>query len=387
MIAILRDRHLSAIVVSMLLVTGVFSVTTDALADWPMFRADAARSGGAPGVELSDLAVVWAAELGGSVDSSPAVVGGRVYVGNSLGHMTAISPTDGAIIWRFETNGAVVSSPSVVDGICIFGSVDGFVYALDASTGAMRWCYRTRGPVISSPAVVDGRVVFGSIDGRLYALSLSDGSLLWRTGAGAAIQASPTVAEGLVLYGDDDAHLRALNLSDGALVWEYQGSGKLVAAPAVGTDVAVFGVMGPSALRPPKLEYLIALRLQTGERLWAIEEAYSVLSAPLVHDGRVYFVTVEGYVSKTTARAASLADGSALWDRVLPGVVDSSMALVGANLCFGCHDGRLYLLAAESGEIVDAESLAPKIFSSPAISDGRVYIGASDGRLYCLEQP
>ncbi|MGI5817195.1 MAG: PQQ-binding-like beta-propeller repeat protein [Armatimonadota bacterium] len=386
----LADAQRLAIMLALLTLAAV-----TASADWPMFRGDAARSGLAPDEQLSAVAVAWSAELGGSVDSSPAVAGGTVFVGNSLGLMHAVSAEDGSALWSFETGGAVVSSPAVADGTVVFGSVDGFLYALDAADGRERWRYRTRGAVLSSPAVVDGRVIFGSMDGRMYCLALEDGSLLWRTEAGAGIQGAPAVAGDVVLHGDDDGRMRALRLADGVVAWEHEGRGRVIVAPVVGEGVAIFAVMGPSALRPPKLDYLVALRPGTGERLWAQNEAYSVLGAPVIGGGRVFFVTVEGYVSKTVARAANLADGARAWERQVGGVVDSSPVVIGSPtgfdegpagmiVCFGCHDGRLYLLDAETGRIADVESLAQKIYSSPAVSGGRIFIGANDGRLYCL---
>ncbi|MFW6156324.1 MAG: PQQ-binding-like beta-propeller repeat protein, partial [Armatimonadota bacterium] len=100
-------------------------------AQWPMFRGDAARGGIAEGQQSGGVEAVWIAEIGGSVDSSPAVVGGTVFVGNSLGEMHALSAEDGSPLWSFETGGAVVSSPAVADEIVVFGSADGFCYALD----------------------------------------------------------------------------------------------------------------------------------------------------------------------------------------------------------------------------------------------------------------
>jgi len=368
-----------------------------AFGDWPMFRADPARSGTASDA-FAGVETAWSTQLGGSVDSSPAVVGDRVFVGNSLGAMSAVSAADGQAVWSTQTGGAVVSSPAVADGLVVFGSVDGFCYALQAETGQQVWCYRTRGPVLSSPAIVEGRVVFGSMDGRMYCVSLKDGSLIWQTDAGAGIQGSPAIADGNVLYGDDDGAMRAVKLADGSVAWEHAGVGKVIAAPVVSDGTVVFGVMGPTALRPPKVDYLVALRVDTGERIWALNEAYSILSAPVIGGGRVFFVTVEGYVSKTVARAASMEDGELLWERTLGGVVDSSPALVGTaagfegslagvRMCFGCHDGRVYLLEAETGAVGGVASLAQKLYSSPAVSDGRIFIGANDGQLHCLTAP
>jgi hypothetical protein len=101
--------------------------------------------------------------------SSPAVVGGIVYVG-SVGNMVyALNATTGAQVWSYPTGREVFSSPAVADGVVYVGSEDHNVYALDATTGAKIWNYTTGSWVDSSPAVVDGVVYVGSGDYKLYA--------------------------------------------------------------------------------------------------------------------------------------------------------------------------------------------------------------------------
>ena len=57
---------------------------------------------------------------------------------------------------------SVYSSPAVVGGVVYVGSDDGNVYALNAANGAKLWNYTTGSEVYSSPAVVDGVVYIGS---------------------------------------------------------------------------------------------------------------------------------------------------------------------------------------------------------------------------------
>ncbi len=144
-------------------------VTASAWADWPMFRLDPAHTGVVPNASLGQIELAWSRDIGGSVDSSPAVVGGVVFVGNSLGQMRALSADDGSGLWQFQASGAVMSSPAVADGLVVFGSVDRFLYALRADTGELVWRYRTYGPIISSPTCADGVVYFTSMGGRAYA--------------------------------------------------------------------------------------------------------------------------------------------------------------------------------------------------------------------------
>jgi hypothetical protein len=63
------------------------------------------------------------------------------------------------------------SSPAVAGGKVFVGSWDHKVYALDESTGSLIWSYTTGYYVDSSPAVADGKVFIGSDDGKVYAFS------------------------------------------------------------------------------------------------------------------------------------------------------------------------------------------------------------------------
>ena len=86
-----------------------------------------------------------------------------------------MNATSGAELWNYTTGGSVDSSPAVVNGVVYIGSDDGNVYALNAANGAELWNYTTGGYVDSSPAVVTGVVYIGSDDGNVYALNAANG--------------------------------------------------------------------------------------------------------------------------------------------------------------------------------------------------------------------
>jgi len=161
-----------------------------------MFRLDPAHTGMVADASFDQLEVAWSRDLGGSVDSSPAVVGGVVFVGNSLGQMHALSAEDGSVLWQFQASGAVMSSPAVAESLVVFGSVDRFLYALRADSGELAWRYRTCGPIISSPTCADGVVYFTSMGGRAYAISLADGALIWQSAPAPRSSAHPRSAAG-----------------------------------------------------------------------------------------------------------------------------------------------------------------------------------------------
>jgi hypothetical protein len=161
-------------------------------ADWPMFRLDL-RHTGARGEPFSGAPLLkWQVSTGGTVESSPALVGDVVYVGTFNNALLALDKQTGDELWRFPVGGLLRASPSIVDGTIFFGADDNLFYAVDAATGSEKWRFPLGGGgEQSSPAVVDGVVYFGAFDRNVYALDVATGTEIWRFSTGAGILSSP----------------------------------------------------------------------------------------------------------------------------------------------------------------------------------------------------
>jgi outer membrane protein assembly factor BamB len=110
------------------------------------------NGGGVYALATTDGSERWRAATGTEVHSSPTVANGVVYVGTgerSVGSgpdetatsVYAYDLNDGTERWRYETDGSVQSSPTVADGTVFVGSSDGSLYAIatghnGASTGS-----------------------------------------------------------------------------------------------------------------------------------------------------------------------------------------------------------------------------------------------------------
>lgn len=97
-----------------------------------------------------------------------------VYIGSwdhPQSRVFAFDATTGTQIWNSTIGIRVHSSPAVVGGIVYVGTLDGYVYALNATTGTHLWNYTTRGEFYSSPAISGGIVYIGSYDGNVYAFA------------------------------------------------------------------------------------------------------------------------------------------------------------------------------------------------------------------------
>jgi outer membrane protein assembly factor BamB len=113
----------------------------------------------------------WRAEIGGTVQSSPAVYDTTVYIGTyGVEGFRAFDSETGEPAWSADI-GRTWGSPAIADGIVYIGSLAGRVYAFEAESGDELWTVDIGDLIKSSPAVVDGSLYIGSHNGRVYALS------------------------------------------------------------------------------------------------------------------------------------------------------------------------------------------------------------------------
>ena len=147
-----------------------------------------------------------------------------------------VRPRDRRAKWKFDTEGVklnsgdfgydrrtVQSSPTVSNGTVFVGARDGWIYAIDAATGAEKWRFDHKISWINtSPAVLDGVVYAGSSDAQfVQALDAATGKELWRTTTGTT-WSSPAVAGDVVYAGDGAGRLHALDRKTGKLLWSFR---------------------------------------------------------------------------------------------------------------------------------------------------------------------
>jgi outer membrane protein assembly factor BamB len=80
----------------------------------------------------------------------------------------ALDVRSGKAIWTFRTRARVDSSPAIAGGRVYVGSNDGRFYVLDLASGKKLWEYVAGAPLTASPAVAGGRVVIGDMAGNLF---------------------------------------------------------------------------------------------------------------------------------------------------------------------------------------------------------------------------
>ena len=146
-----------------------------------------------------------------------------------------------AWIFQMDVKESLETSPIIVDGVMYVTSSFSHVYALDAKTGEMFWHYKHKmGPVTTvccgpnnrGVAVLGDKVFLGTLDAQLVALDAKSGSLLWKAQVGDpelgySETMAPTAVNGKVLIGTNGGEygirgfVKAYDANSGKLLWTF----------------------------------------------------------------------------------------------------------------------------------------------------------------------
>ena len=122
-------------------------------------------------IDLDKREVAWAYEhevrkfpfyASAAADDEIVVIGGRDKI------VHALDPRTGERQWEWNSGARLDSSPVIVGDRIFLGSNRGPVLALDKATGEPVWEFDTGSAIVASPAVAAERLVIGSLDGILY---------------------------------------------------------------------------------------------------------------------------------------------------------------------------------------------------------------------------
>ncbi len=351
----------------------VFGQSVSASDEWPMFRHDLQRTGTSTSNVPDASEVKWFYNASTEIDSSPAVVNGRVTVGVSDGTILALNATTGERLWLNDTgagSNSIWGSPAVDSGRVYIGTRNNNLYCLDESTGAFLWTFLADGEIDSSPAVKDGRVFFGA--GNLYCLTVADGSLVWSFDPEGRIYSSPALWNGTVFIGTSysgnvSARLCAVDEFTGALLWAYEVDSPVSSSPAV-VDGKVFFA---SSYR------VYCLDADAGTLVWNTPGELSVVrSSPAVANGKVFIGGADGKFY-----CFDVATGLSLWNVTDIAPIWSSPAVADGKVVFGTERGKVYCLNESTGSEVWSFQALERVASSPAISDGTVFVGCGSAFL------
>jgi PQQ-dependent dehydrogenase (methanol/ethanol family) len=147
------------------------------------------------------------------------------------------------VAWVFQTDvlDTLETSPIVVNGVMYVTTAFDHVYALDAKTGAQLWEYQHKlgpittyccGPNNRGVAVYGDKVYLATLDSKLVALDNKTGTVKWSSEVadpekGYSETMAPTAVKGLILLGTNGGEygirgfVKAFDAETGALKWTF----------------------------------------------------------------------------------------------------------------------------------------------------------------------
>ncbi|MHA2407290.1 MAG: NosD domain-containing protein, partial [Candidatus Ranarchaeia archaeon] len=323
-------------------------------------------------------------EVEGDVPGGNGSYDWTMFKGNAErnGFTESPAPESNQVFWKFQTGGAIVSSPVVVDGMVFVSSTDGYLYAVNVESGSKQWSVRL-GSGIGSPAVASGKVFVTCEPGEIVALNMYSGTQVWRQPLGEEAGFGSPLVVGSRIFVNGYRMVHVFNTEVGANLY----------------NVDVNSASGGIAPLAQEAELILALIGRGNEfgcngfeiadgrgRFWITIGSTivdQIRSGPAVSEGRTYMVSVnsEGY-----SMVYALDDfGIPTWEQLLDGLTDASPGVAYGLVYIPTHKNA-YALNATDGTVEWSFPVNSQgSISSPSVADGKVFFGLDNGYIYALD--
>ena len=377
--------------------------------------------------------LAWKAPFGGR--SAPIVMGGHVYLVNSVGkgetlqeRLVALNADTGALVWEHRFNvylsdvpphrigwASPVGDPAT-GNVYVFG-VGGNLIALTRE-GKVLWERslgedfglltthggRTVSPLIEGDNLILSGVTFqwgahGRGTHRFFAFDKKTGETIWISAPGArpydTTYAAPIIVNvngtRLLIQGSSDGFVHAIKAGTGEPVWKIE-----ISKRGINTGVVVHGTTAilthsEENLDSNEMGMMVAVDaaatgdLKGDQIKWRTYGWQGGYSSPVLDGDRLYHVD-----NGANLGAFDVKTGKQLWLKNLGTIQKSSPVLADGKLYVGTENGKFYILkpSATGADILDedqlgTEALPEAIIASPAVSNGRVFV-VSDANIYAI---
>jgi outer membrane protein assembly factor BamB len=346
--------------------TSASAKTTTALANWPMYQANAEHNAvvARPGFKAE-----WVFDAGAQINGGVAVVGDTLVIDTFAHKVIALDLKRGVLQWASEVENIAMSTPVVADGAVYVGT--GSNERMHVATTTM---------VSKTTRFIE--TLWGRPEGdRVVALNLSDGKRRWTFA---------TPGEDMPAYG--------LNARTGAMVWRTSLPGiSTMASANVSHNRVLLGICSGTTYAGST----VAVDPARGSIVWSAEHG-DCDSAPTVAGGRIfvsgaphrrasYGVEFRGEVSALDADT-----GGTLWTYHAPTAGPTTMVGSSERAVAGCYADGMYFQSIPTSNLVVAfdavtgrvrwsfHTVAPSKMS-PIVNAHRLYIGDTAGLLYTLD--
>lgn len=291
----------------------------------------------------------------------------RARLGSARGNRT-----DGSL---YHWLGTGWTGQAVLWGQRVFvGALDGKLHCFDTRSGSSVWVHDSGGMIKGSCCFYAGRLYVGNVDNRIRCIDGRDGSLIWSWYNPRDCDSSPCVVGGKMYIGGEDGGLKCFDPATGELHWRLAlgqgkhapaGSGGIESSPAVADGEVLVGHYDG---------HLVCADALTGEEKWRASTGADTDATPVIVEDRVYIAAqTESPVLRCFDRSAG---GALVWEFANTRGFWATPAVVDGRVYLGGHDGVMYCLDASSGALIWTYAAGGPIWSSACVVDGKLLFGS-----------
>ena len=355
--------------------------------DFPLKRLWKAR------IEDTDSDVVMLAQ--------PVIVNGKVF---ALGADALVSVFDletGEVLTTEQIDDeqaglfpGVAGGLAANDKILVAHAGRKMLTAIDSKTNQILWTVKHSEPFAGGPTLIGNEgVIVTDIDGSILTFRLNDGALVWQTSGLPADtvvlgSGSPAVHKGTAIVAGIGGEVSANEVADGRLIWADS-----LATLAPRTPLEELGDILANPVHDGDAVYVVsqsgilgAFDSLTGIQLW--EQPISSVQMPWVAGESLFVLTTSSHLV-----ALRKSDGAVRWHTDLPGSAElAAISATDVTRYFGpivaagqvhvlSSSGRIYSLNADTGVLVDKQSLSGAVNVDPIIAQNTLVVLTRSGRL------
>lgn len=369
--------------------------------DWNTLLQNASHSGGINDSQIKlPLQLQWTANTGSNIFmASPLIVGQKVFIATtddntSLNtYICAFDFHSGKQLWKFRTENSVKNTIACENEIVVAQDASCNLYALDAASGKPLWqqyINLKNYPYLSEGLTVDKGIVYAGIGAGLSAYDLKTGKVIWTNTDWKQREGSTTtltIAGDVLISGTQWGGLYGNDIRTGKQLWKLSdnGLGNRGASP-VYKDGKLWIISSKS---------FFLIEPQTGKVLQQKELSANldVTSTPLVTEHEIIFGSADRGVfalDKPTLfikwRAETLPSlvYTAPYSSTPQAAVETSPVSSQGMVYIGASDGYLYAIDQSTGIIKDKLYFGAPVFSTIAVSGNRMIVCDFAGNVYCF---
>lgn len=369
--------------------------------NWNTLLQNAAHTGGINRSNVRPpLQLQWIANAGSPIFmASPIIADRKVFIAtiddntSFNNHVCAFDLTSGKPLWKYRTENSVKNTIAYEDGIVMAQDASCNLYALNAQSGELLWkksIHLDSYPYLTEGLTIDHGIVYAGIGAGLSAYNLKSGELMWtnkdwkqREGATTTL----TVADNVLISGTQWGGLYGNDIHTGKQLWKLSDNGL--------SNRGASPVFKDGKLWITSSKSLFIIEPRTGKVFQQKELSANldVTSTPLITEHEIVFGTADRGVmalDKATLFTKWKAETKPSLIYTAPystspqaGVETSPVASQGI-IYIGASDGYLYAIDQTTGIIKDQYNLGAPIFSTVAVSGNCMIVCDYSGNVSCF---